>query len=60
MLTRHRPTEAIEYRLDRAREHLAASRRQIDAGRPVWALFNVMHAILNLQQARIALDDNPD
>lgn len=60
MATRHRLTQPVDVKLDRARFHLAEGRRQIDDGRPVLALFNVMHAILNLQRARGWLDAQPD
>lgn len=60
MQPRHRLTEPIDVRLYKAREHLADGRERIDNGRPVLALFSIMHAVLNLQRVEERLDGNPD
>lgn len=50
MATRKRFTDPVDVRLYAAQDHLAESRRWIDQGQQIHALWHIMHALLNLQR----------
>lgn len=60
MSARHRTTDAIQTRLESARRSLADSRRLIDRGMPIVALWRIMHALLQLQRVRERIDGFAD
>lgn len=60
MRPRHRSTQPVDVRLYRAREHLERGRQQIDDGYAATALWSIMQAVFNLQQAERKLDDASD
>lgn len=63
MCTRKRFTDPIAVRLDRARDHLAESRDQLDRDAGPIALWHIMKAMLNLKRVEDRIDGslrNPD
>lgn len=56
MTARHRSTEPVAVRMHKAKLALEQSRAQIDAGRPVVALWNIMQALLHLERAEVRLN----
>ncbi|KPL08936.1 hypothetical protein AMJ85_07480 [candidate division BRC1 bacterium SM23_51] len=54
--TRKRFTEPIDVRLYYAEDRLAESRRQLDSGKPIVALYFIMQALLSLERVRTKID----
>ena len=57
---RHKTTQPIAVCLDQAEEYLRRSRTTIDNGRPLHALFWLMHGGFQLLRAEAKLDAIPD
>ena len=56
MRARHRLTEPVEVRFHKARLHLDRSRRALDNGHPLAAMFRIAQAIVNLQKIERRFD----
>lgn len=56
MIARHRSTQPVMVYLDRAEGYLEKSRATIDRGRPVHALFWIMHGLFALLRAEAKLE----